>query len=64
MPIIMLPGESDVISIGQKPLREKLGIDIKAQLKAAVLKAHGCHDNAGMEYAALAVGEPNAGAVL
>ena len=40
------PWESDVVIIGQKLLREKLGIDIKVQLKAAVLKAHGCHDNA------------------
>ena len=34
------------------------------QLKASVLKACGCHDGAGMELTARAVGEPNAGAVL
>ena len=35
-----------------------------AQLKAYVLKVHGCQDDSGMEFTALAVGEPNAGAVL
>ena len=35
-----------------------------AQLKAYVLKAHRCQDDSGMEFTALAVGEPNAGAVL
>ena len=45
-------------------LREKLGINVMAQLKASVLKAHRCADDAGMEFTALAVGEPNAGAVL
>ena len=29
-----------------------------------VLKAHGCQDDAGMEFTALVVDEPNAGAVL
>ena len=64
LPFIVLPGGGDVVVIGQKTLREKLGIDVMAQLKASVLKAHGCHDDAGMEFTALAVGEPNAGAVL
>ena len=35
-----------------------------AQLKASVLKAHGRQGDAGMKCTALAVGEPNAGAVL
>ena len=64
MPFIVLPGEGDVVIIGQKTLREKLGIDVMAQLKASVLKAHGCQDDSGMEFTAFAVGEPNAGAVL
>ena len=35
-----------------------------AQIKASVLKAHGCDDGPEMEVAAGAVGVPNAGAVL
>ena len=53
-----------MIIIGQKTLREKIRLDAMAQLNASVLKAHGCQDDAGMEFTALAVGEPNAGAVL
>ena len=41
MPLIVLPGRGDVVIIGQKTLREKLGIDVMAQLKALVRKAHG-----------------------
>ena len=61
---IALPGGGDVIIIGQKTLREKLGIGIMVQLKESVLKAHGCEDGPEMEITAGAVGEPNAGAVL
>ena len=64
MQFVVLPGGGDVVTIGQRTLREKLGIDVMAQLKASVLKAHGRQDGAGMEFTALAVGEPNAGAVL
>ena len=67
MPFIVLSGGGDAVIIGQKTLREKLGIDVMAQLKAfvlKVLKAHGCQDYSGMEFTSLAVGEPNAGAVL
>ena len=53
-----------MVIIGQKTLREKLGIDVMAQLKASVLKAHGREDGPEMEITAGAVGEPNAGAVL
>ena len=49
--------------IGQKMLREKLGINVMAQLKASVLKARGCQDDSGMELTALAAGQYNAGAV-
>ena len=63
MLFIVLPGRGGVVIIGQKMLRQKLGIGVMAQLKASVLKAHGCQDDAGMEFTALAVGEPNAGAV-
>ena len=45
-------------------LREKLGIDVIAQIKAFVLKAQGRQDGAGMELTACSVGEPNDGAVL
>ena len=41
MPFIVLQGRDDVVIIGQKTLREKLGIDVMAQLKASVLKALG-----------------------
>ena len=41
VPFVVLPGGCDVVIIGQKTLREKLGIDIMAQLKASVLKAKG-----------------------
>ena len=50
-------------TIGQKTLKEKLGIDAMAQLKAYLLEAHGRQDGAGIELKALAMGEPNAGAV-
>ena len=49
---------------GQKPLSVKLGIGVMAQLNGSVMKAHGRQDDPGMEYTALAVGEPHAGAVL
>ena len=64
IPFIVLPGGGDVVIIGQKSLREKLGIDLMAQLKVSVLKAHGREDGPEMETTAGAVGEPNAGAVL
>ena len=64
LPFIVLPGGGDVVIIGQKTLREKLGIDVMAQLKASVLKAQGRQDGAGMELPTRSVGEPNDGAVL
>ena len=64
MPFIVPPGGGDVVIIGQKTLREKLGIDVMAQLKASVLKACGRQDRARMELTARGVGEPNAGAEL
>ena len=64
MPSIVLPGGGDVVIIGQKMLREQLGIDVMAQLKASVLKAQGHQDGAGTELTARSVGEPNDGAVL
>ena len=64
MPFIVLPGGGDVVIIGLKTLREKLGIDVMTQLKASVLKAHGREDGPEMEAAAGAVAEPNAGACL
>ena len=60
----MLPEADDVVIIGQKTLREKLGIDVMPQLKASVRKAHGREDGPEMEITAGAAGEPNAGAVL
>ena len=44
--------------------RPKRGIDVMAQLKASVLKAHGREDGPEMEITAGAVDEPNAGAVM
>ena len=64
MSFIVLPGGGDVVIIGQKTLREKLGIDVMAQLKASELKAQGRQDSAGMELTARSVGNPNDGAVL
>ena len=64
MPFIVVPGGGGVVFIGQKTLRENLGINVMAQVKVSVLKAHGRLDGAGMEFNACAVGEPNAGAVL
>ena len=46
MPFMVLPSGGDVVIIGQKTLRAKLGIDVMAQLKASVLKAQGCWDGA------------------
>ena len=64
MPNIVFPGGGDVVIIGQKTLREKLGIDVMAQIKESVLKANGREDGPEVEIAAGDVGEPNAGAVL
>ena len=64
VPFIVLPGGGDVDIIGQRTLKEKLGIDVMAQLKASVLKAQRRQDGAGMELTARPVGEPNDGAVL
>ena len=64
MPFIVLPGGGDVVIIGQKTLRKKLAIDVKAQLKASVLKAQRRQDGSGMELTARSVGEPNDGFVL
>ena len=36
MPFVLLPGGRDVVIIGQKTLREKLGVDVIAQLQASV----------------------------
>ena len=44
MPVFVLPGGGGVVIIGQKTLREKLGIDVMVQLKAYVLNAHGRQD--------------------
>ena len=64
MSFIVPPGGSDVVIIGQKTLREKIGIDVMTQLKASVMKAHGREDGPEMEATAGAVNQPNAGAVL
>ena len=49
----------------QKNLRrDKLGIDVIAQLTASVLTAQGRQDGAGMEHTARSLGKPNNGAVL
>ena len=59
MPFIVLPGAGDVVIIEQKTLREKLGIDVMAQLKASVLKALGRPNGAGVKLTARLVSEPN-----
>ena len=64
MPFIVLSGGGDAVIIGQKTLREKLGIDVMAQLKASVLKAQGRQDGAWMELTARSMDEPNGGAAL
>ena len=64
MRFIVLPGVGDVVIVRQKMLREKLGIDVMAQLKASVLKARGRQDGAWMELSARSVDELNHGAVL
>ena len=65
MPSTVVPGGGDVVIVGQKTFREKLGIDVMAQLTASVLKAHGREDGPEVEITAGgAVGEPNAGAVV
>ena len=57
-------GGCDVVIVGLKTLREKLGINVMAQIKTSVLKAHGLEDVPEMEATAGAVDEPNAGDVL
>ena len=64
MSFIVPPGGSDVVIIGQKTLREKIGIDVMTQLKASVLRAHGREDGPEMEFTAGAADESIAGAVL
>ena len=64
MPFVVIPGEGDGVIFGQKKLREKLGIDVMAQLKASVLKAQGRQDGAEIELTARSMDEPNDGAVL
>ena len=59
IPFRVLRGGGDVVIIGQKTLREKLGIDVMAQLKASVLMVHVRQDGPGMELTSLYVGEPN-----
>ena len=49
MPFIVLPGGHNGIFVGQKYSREKFGIDVMAQLKASVLKAHGREDGPEVE---------------
>ena len=53
-----------MVIIGQKTMRDKIGIDVMAQLNASVLRAQRRQDGAGMELTARAVGKPNDGAVL
>ena len=61
---IVLPERVDVVIIWKKTLREKLGIDVMAKLRAFVLKAQGRQDGAGIELTACSVVEPNNGSVL
>ena len=63
-PFIVLHGGGNTVIIEKKTLKIKLRIDVMAQLEASVLKVYAFQDDAGMEFAALAVGEPNDGAVL
>ena len=53
-----------MVIIGQMTLKEKLGIDVRAELKASVLKAQGRQDGAGMDLTARSLGESDYGAVL
>ena len=46
---IVLPGGGAVFIIRQKTLGEKLGIDVMAQLKTSLLKAHGREDGPEMK---------------
>ena len=64
MLFIVLPGGGNVVIIGEKTFREKLGIDVMAPLKTAVLKAQGRQDGAGMELISRCVDEANDCAVL
>ena len=65
MPFIVFPRGGDVVIILQKILRDKLGIDVMAQLKAWVLKARGRENGPEMKITDDgAVGEPNAGGVV
>ena len=59
--VTLLSQEAMRLCSGKKTLSEKLGIGI---INGSVKKAHGRQDDPGMEYTALAVGEPHVGAVL
>ena len=56
MPFIVLPRVGDVVIVGQKTLREKLGVDVMVQLRASVLNACGRQDGPGVELTARAFG--------
>ena len=58
------PWGGDLVTIGQTTLRETLGIDVMAKLRASVVKEHGREDGHEMVNTTDAVGEPNAGATL
>ena len=62
--IYRAPWGGDVVIIGQKTLKDKLGFDVMAKLKAFLLRECGHQYGAGVELTTRAVGEPNAGAVL
>ena len=62
--IIVCPRRGDVVIIGQMTLKEKLGIDVRAELEASVRKAQGRQDGAGMDLTARSMGESNDDAVL
>ena len=63
MPFIVLSVGGDEVIIGQKTMREKIGIDVIEQLTSYVLNACGRQDGAGVELTARAVGELKAGTV-
>ena len=57
VPLIVFVAGEDVVIIAQKAVRDNLGIDVVAKLKASVLNACGCQDCAGVELTDCAVGD-------
>ena len=61
--VYVLPGGGDAVITEENTLREPIGLDVMAQLKASVLKARERQDGAGVGLTHRFVGKHNDGAL-